>query len=493
MTTTRSLPDRFILAGEPQSTGKTMSVHDKFTGEVMAEIPLAGPSEIERAIALGKQAERACARISPDRRAEILDTMAKAVQSRADELTLVLAREAGKPIQAAKVETDRCVATLRESARVAREEFTGSGRFADRESRLNPTSESPAISGVIRRVPIGLCSFITPFNFPLNLVAHKIGPAIACGCPFVLKPAERTPLTALLLGQIALEAGRHPAGVSVLPCDVDDAGPLSSDERFGLLSFTGSDKVGWKLKSRATKMRTALELGGDAAVIISSASDGSTRAAAAKRIASAAYGYAGQSCISVQRIIVVGDKAYEDLRSRLVDEIGQLRSGDPLDPDTFIGPLIDSEAADRVESWIKEAIDGGASKLIGGDRDGNTIMPTLLENVPTSCNLAREEAFGPVAYLIRADDFDQAINIANSSRYGLQVGVYSSDEHEIERAFSYLEVGGVVAGDVPTFRTDPMPYGGVKDSGVGREGPLYAAEDMTEQRLLVRRDRENGR
>ncbi|MFG0292900.1 MAG: aldehyde dehydrogenase family protein [Phycisphaerales bacterium JB050] len=484
-------PGEFILAGDSVRTSRTLTVTDKFTGDPIAEVPLAGPSEIERAIALGKQAEFACASIPLGRRAEILDTMAGIVLKRKEEIARSLALEAGKPIQAATVETNRCIATLRESARVAREEFTGAGHHADRNIRVTPKSESPAIHGILRRLPIGLCSLITPFNFPLNLVAHKIGPAIACGCPFVLKPASKTPLSGLILGSIALEAGWHPAGISVLPCNSSDAGPLSTDERFRLLSFTGSDEVGWKLKASAAKMRVALELGGDAAVIISDSTDQQTRQDAAKRIASAAYGYAGQSCISVQRIVVIGE-AYEPMRDLILKEIKQLKAGDPMNPDTFIGPLIDRDAADRVESWISEAVEGGATKLIGGDREGNTIMPTLLEQIPGSCKLAQNEVFGPVAYLIRAENFDEAINITNRSRYGLQAGIYSGDEQEINRAFSHLEVGAVIAGDVPTFRTDPMPYGGVKDSGIGREGPLYTAEDMTEPRLLVRRDTEGS-
>jgi len=480
-----------VLAGETVLTETTLAVVNKLTGDPFAEVSVASPDQIERAIALGKQAEHACSAISPERRADILDAMARRVQDRSREITRTIAMEAGKPIQAASVETDRCIATLRESSRVAREEFTGSGRLADRTLRLNPKGESPAIRGVIRRVPIGLCSLITPFNFPLNLVAHKIGPAIASGCPFVLKPAERTPLCALLLGEIALEAGWPPAGISILPCDVENADPFSKDERFRLLSFTGSDKVGWKLKANAAKMKTVLELGGDAAVIVSDQTDDQTRRAAAKRIASAAYGYAGQSCISVQRIVLIGD-AYEQVKKLLLEEIRSLKAGDPMDKDTFIGPLIDADAADRVGKWIDEATANGADTLIGGERDGNTIMPTLLEGVPAHCTLAQEEVFGPVAYLIRAHDLDEAINLVNQSRYGLQAGIYSSDEQQIARAFAHLEVGGLIAGDVPTFRTDPMPYGGVKDSGIGREGPVYAAEDMTEPRLLVRRDREGS-
>ena len=491
MTTTQLSSRGLLLAGETVLTESAVPVINKLTGESFADVSFASPDQIERAIALGKQAEHACSAISPERRADILDGMARRVQDRSEEITRTLAREAGKPLQAASVETDRCIATLRESARVAREEFTGSGRLADRTLRLNPKGESPAIRGMIRRVPIGLCSLITPFNFPLNLVAHKIGPAIASGCPFVLKPAERTPLCALILGEIALQSGWHPAGISILPCAVEHAAPFSEDDRFRLLSFTGSDKVGWKLKANAAKMKAVLELGGDAAIIISDQTDDQTRRAAAKRIASAAYGYAGQSCISVQRIILIAS-AYEPMRDLIIDEIRALKAGDPMDPKTFIGPLIDAAAADRVSKWINEAVDNGAAKLIGGDRDGNIIMPTLLERVPADCTLAREEVFGPVAYLIRCDDLDEAINLTNQSRYGLQAGIYSNNEQEIARAFSHLEVGGVIAGDVPTFRTDPMPYGGVKDSGIGREGPIYAAEDMTEPRLLVRRDREGS-
>ena len=477
-----------ILAGQSVHTDSYATVANKFTGEPMAEVSMAGPSEIERAIAIGEQAAYECAAISPQRRAAILSEMAGMVRSRADEISATLAREAGKPIQAARVETDRCIATLTESSRVARAEFT-SGELADRKVLLTPQGQKPKVHGTLRRVPIGLCSFITPFNFPLNLVAHKIGPAIACGCPFVLKPAGRTPLSALTLGEIALEAGWPEDAVSILPCKVEHAEPFSNDSRFRLLSFTGSDEVGWKLKSSAAKMRVALELGGDAAVVISGSTSAETRRNAANRIVAGAYGYAGQSCISVQRIVVF-DEVYSEMRDLILDEIASLKSGDPMHPDTFIGPVIDSAAADRVESWLTEAIEAGATKLCGGERSGNTISPTLLEGVPSDCKLARQEVFGPVAYMVPVNTLDEAIRTVNLSRYGLQAGLYSENEDEIERAFRHLEVGALIVGDVPTFRTDPMPYGGVKDSGTGREGPLYAAEHMTELRLLARRDRE---
>lgn len=479
-----------ILAGQRVQTEHRFSAMDRLTGKTLSEVCLAGPQEIERAIALGKLAEHECANLNCQRRAEILTRMAELLRSRFDATTDTLAREAGKPIAAATVETERCIATLNESARVARTEFA-SGRLADREIVLTPEGQKPKVRGTLRRVPIGLCSFITPFNFPLNLVAHKIGPAIACGCPFVLKPAERTPLSALALGSIALEAGWPPSGISVLPCEIEHAGPLSSDERFKLLSFTGSDTIGWKLKANAAKMRVALELGGDAAVIVSSSTTRESRKHAASRIVAGAYGYAGQSCISVQRIVVF-DSVYDELRDLLLKEIAVLKPGNPLHPDTFIGPLIDSQAADRVELWITQAVDHGATLLCGGHRSGNIIQPTLLESVPANTKLATNEVFGPVAYLIRVRTLDEAVRTVNASRYGLQAGLFSDDIDEINRAFRHLKVGGLVIGDVPTFRTDPMPYGGVKDSGIGREGPLYAAEDMTELRLLVRRDREGS-
>jgi acyl-CoA reductase-like NAD-dependent aldehyde dehydrogenase len=333
-----------------------------------------------------------------------------------------------------------------------------------------------------RRVPVGPCSFISPFNFPLNLAAPKMAPAIAAGCPFVLKPASMTPVGALLIGEILAETGLPPGAFSILPCRRDGADLFTTDERLELLSFTGSPEVGWALKARAGKKKVVLELGGNAAVVVDET--GNDLADVVERIVFGAFYQSGQSCIGVQRI-VVHEAVYDELRDRLVAATEALVMGDPKDERTFIGPMIAEEEAVRLHAWIESAVARGARRLCGGRREGAMLEATLLEDVPAGEPVVCKEAFGPVAVLSRFRDFDAALAQVNDSVYGLQAGVFTRDLYRAHRAWDALEVGGVVIGDVPSFRADHMPYGGVKESGFGREGVRFAMEDMTEIRLLL--------
>jgi acyl-CoA reductase-like NAD-dependent aldehyde dehydrogenase len=334
-------------------------------------------------------------------------------------------------------------------------------------------------------VPIGACSFITPFNFPLNLVAHKVAPAIAAGCPFVLKPSEKTPIGALIIGEVLAETDLPNGAFSILPCRIEDAGPFVSDERLKLLSFTGG-QVGWDLKAKAGRKKVVLELGGNAACIVD-ADQREKLDHVVERLVFGAYYQSGQSCIKVQRIFVHAS-LYTELRTRFVAATNSLKAGDPRKRDTFLGPLIDEASAKRLETWIGEATRAGAKLLCGGSREGNRLEATVLEAVPRDAKLNALEAFGPVTVLAPFDDFEDALALVNDADYGLQAGVFTDSLAHATRAWDALEVGGVVVNDVPSFRVDNMPYGGVKRSGLGREGIRYAIEDMTERRLMVLRD-----
>jgi acyl-CoA reductase-like NAD-dependent aldehyde dehydrogenase len=332
-----------------------------------------------------------------------------------------------------------------------------------------------------KRVPIGPCSFISPFNFPLNLAAHKIAPALAVGCPFVLKPASLTPVGALLIGEILAETALPKGAFSILPCRRDGADLFTVDDRLKLLSFTGSPEVGWDLKARAGKKKVILELGGNAAALVDEDADIDDAVA---RIVFGAFYQSGQSCIGVQRVLV-HDRVYDALRDRLVQATRALAMGDPKDENTFIGPMISEAEAARLDGWIQSAVRSGARLLCGGGRRGPMLEATLLEDVPAGENVACKEAFGPVAVLSRFHDFDAALAAINDSVFGLQAGIFTRDLYKMQRAWDDLDVGGVLIGDVPSWRVDHMPYGGVKDSGLGREGVRFAMEDMTEIRLLA--------
>ena len=350
---------------------------------------------------------------------------------------------------------------------------------------LDVSARARGYQGMWKRVPVGPCSFISPFNFPLNLVAHKIAPALAVGCPFVLKPASRTPLGALIIGEVLAETDLPAGAFSILPAHRDGADLFTTDDRLKLLSFTGSPNVGWALKARAGKKKVVLELGGNAAVIIDQDADLDD---AAERTVFGAFYQSGQSCIGVQRIIV-HDRVYDAFKAKVVERTRALVAGNPGDEATFIGPMIDVAEAERLEGWIGEATAAGATLLCGGGRAGAMLDATLLEGVAPGTRLARDEAFGPVAYFERFSDFDKALDMVNDSKFGLQAGIFTRDLFHMLKSWDRLEVGGVVINDVPSWRVDNMPYGGVKDSGLGREGVRFAMEDMTEIRNLIIRRR----
>lgn len=465
----------YYLANHPMTTSAaTLRVTDKYTGENYAEVALATPEVIDRAIAAAVAAEKPMAQLASFERRAVLEHVLTRVGERSEELAHLLCIEAGKPIKDARGEVTRLMDTFR----IAMEEAT---RIGGEVLPLDITARTKGYRGFTKRVPIGACSFISPFNFPLNLAAHKIAPAIAAGCPFILKPASLTPLGALVLGEILAETALPAGAFSILPCSRDGADLFVTDGRLKLLSFTGSAEVGWKMKARAGRKKVTLELGGNAAVIVDA---DAAIDHAVERIVFGAFYQSGQSCISVQRILVHED-IYEKFRSHLTSATAALRSGNPHDEKVFIGPMISEAEAKRLKGWIDEAHAAGARILCGGQLSRAMLEPTLLENVKPDSNLYAEEAFGPAAVLEKFRNFDAALERVNQSRYGLQAGVFTKDINKAMRAWDVLEVGGVVIGDVPSFRVDNMPYGGVKDSGLGREGIRSAIEDMTEVRLLV--------
>jgi len=463
------------LANRPFAPNHDLAVHDKYSGECVAHVALADAAAVERAIAAAHAARAAMAAMPPYARRDVLEHCVRRFQDRAEELALALCQEAGKPIRDARGEVARLIDTFR----IAAGEAT---RIGGEVIELQVSERARGYRGMTKRVPVGACSFITPFNFPLNLVAHKVAPAIAAGCPFVLKPALDTPLGALIIAEVLSETSLPEGAFSVLPCTNEDASALVEDERIALLSFTGGS-IGWELKARAGRKKVVLELGGNAACIVD-ADPGQPLERVAERLVFGAYYQSGQSCISVQRIIVHA-AVYEALRDALAAKVAALRMGDPREEDTFIGPVIDARAAERIEAWVRDACARGARRIVGGERRGTLLSATLLEDVPRDCDLYRKEAFGPVAILERVDSFEQALERANDSDFGLQAGVFTASLAHAMRAWDALEVGGVVVGDVPSFRVDNMPYGGVKQSGLGREGVRSAIEDMTEPRLLV--------
>lgn len=466
-----------FLANQPFEPNHDLEVTDKFHGHTVTRVPLASAADIDRAIAAADAAAEPMRRRSPDRNREVLDHCVRRFRERAGELAQALCAEAGKPIRDSRGEVDRLIETFDIAAREA---VTPRGEMLNLE--LGPRTRG--YRGWTRRVPVGPCSFISPFNFPLNLAAHKIAPAIAAGCPFVLKPASRTPVGALMIGEVLAETDLPQGAFSILPCRTADAGALTTDPRLRLLSFTGSPEVGWKLKQQAGSKKVVLELGGNAACVIDRGTD---LADAVDRLIFGAFYQSGQSCISVQRILVHQQLA-DELTHRLVEAAGRLKSGDPASEDTFIGPMISEGEAERIEKWIRQAVGAGARLLCGGGRKGAVVEATLLRDVPADQPLNCEEAFGPVAVIETFDDFDQALDRVNDSRFGIHAGVFTPRIDHAMKAWDRLEVGGVLINEVPSWRVDNMPYGGVKDSGTGREGVRYAIEDMTEIRTMVIRE-----
>jgi acyl-CoA reductase-like NAD-dependent aldehyde dehydrogenase len=468
----------YYLANQAQSPNQDLIVTNKYTGDVATRVAMADGAAIDRAIGKAVEAAEPFARWPAYRRQQVLMHCVARFRKRADELAYSLCIEAGKPIKDSRGEVSRLIDTFR----VAAEE---SVRIYGQVMPLDISARAEGYRGMWKKVPIGPCSFISPFNFPLNLAAHKVAPALAVGCPFVLKPASLTPLGAIIMGEVLAETDLPEGAFSILPCRRDGADLFTTDDRFKLLSFTGSPSVGWDLKARAGKKKVVLELGGNAGVIVDEDADMDD---AVDRIVVGAFYQSGQSCISVQRILV-HESLYKAFRDRLVAKVKALRCGDPLDESTFIGPMISEKEAARLASWIDAAVDAGAALLCGGKRDGAMLEPTLLENVAPSQSVCAKEAFGPVAVLSAFRDFDAALATINDSVFGLQAGVFTRDLYKAHKAWDTLEVGGVIIGDVPSWRVDNMPYGGVKDSGLGREGIRWAIEDMTEPRLMVIRSR----
>lgn len=464
------------VAGKAVTTGEWLEVNDKYTNTVYARVALADEKVLEKAISASVKAEVDMATLKPFEKQKVLLHCVKRFNELREELTEILIIEGGKPRGAASAEVERLINTFQLAADAVTQLDDG---------RMLPLAVTPAAArfrGMVKHVPIGAVSLISPFNFPLNLVAHKIAPAIAAGCPFVLKPASLTPISALMIAKVLAETDLPKGSWSVLPCDRQAADILVTDDRFKLLSFTGSDQVGWDMKARAGRKKVTLELGGNAAVLIDA--DTVIDEALIDRLISAAYGHAGQVCISVQRILVHAD-LYVEVKKKLIAKLKKIKVDDPKLNTTLVGPMIKEAEAVRLKKWVDKAEKKGAKVLTGGHLQGVLFEPTLLENVDAKLEIYKDEAFGPVAILEKFKEFEQGINTINQSRFGLQAGVYTQNLNKMLYAWDHLHVGGVIINDVPTFRVDNMPYGGVKDSGLGREGIHSAIRDMQEERLLA--------
>ncbi|GAB2685545.1 aldehyde dehydrogenase family protein [Aliiglaciecola sp. 3_MG-2023] len=466
----------YYLANKAVYANQDLVVTNKYTGENATTVAMAKADVIEQAIDAAEKSQAALTAMKPYERQEILNHCVKRFEERFEELAYALCIEAGKPIKDARGEVTRLIDTFK----IAAEE---SVRITGEVMNLEITPRAKGYQGMYKKVPIGPCSFISPFNFPLNLAAHKVAPALAVGCAFVLKPASRTPLGALIIGEILAETDLPEGAFSILPCSRDGADLFTTDDRFKLLSFTGSPDVGWDLKARAGKKPVILELGGNAGCIVDHDTDLDD---AIERIVFGAYYQSGQSCISVQRVLI-HESIYAEFKQRYVEKVSNLVHGDPLSENTFIGPMISESEASRLDDWIAEAKSKGASVLCGGKRDGAMLQATVMENVPSDASINADEAFGPVSIIAPFQDYDDALEEINNSQFGLQAGVFTRDIYKAHKAWDVLDVGGVVIGDVPSWRVDNMPYGGVKESGLGREGIRYAIEDMTELRLMVLR------
>ena len=452
-----------------------MDVLNPYDASVVGRVPVAGAAEFEQAAEAAVAGAARMARLPAHERAAILMRVSAAILASREEIARTLAGEAGKPIRDARIETDRAAMTFQVAAEEAR-------RLGGEVLPMDLAPHGEGRLAIVRRVPIGPIAAISPFNFPLNLSAHKLAPAIAAGNSIVLKPATKTPLSAITLGRLLNDAGAPEGAVSVLAMSREVGDRLVTDPRFKLLTFTGSSPVGWAMKARAGRKKVILELGGNAGVIVN---DDADVAFAAKRVAAGGFAYAGQSCISVQRVFV-HDRVFDAFAAELVALVEKLKVGDPLDDTTDIGPMIEEDEAARVDAWVTEAVAAGARVLTGGRRlGGATYAPTVMTDVPSDAKLCAEEVFAPLVGLWRFSQLDQAFADVNRSRFGLQAGIFTRDLTGALQAYDTLDVGGVIVNDVPTWRIDHMPYGGVKESGLGREGPRYTIEEMTEPKLLV--------
>jgi acyl-CoA reductase-like NAD-dependent aldehyde dehydrogenase len=464
----------FFVDGRWREDGDVVEIHAPYDNSLIARVAQGRREHAEAAIAASVKAFGTTRRLPAFERQRVLRQIAAFMTQRKEEFARTLAQEAGKPIKAARTEVERGIFTFN----IAAEEST---RIYGEYLPLDWQESTAGRWGIVRRFPLGPIAGITPFNFPVNLVAHKVAPAIAAGCSMVLKPAPQTPLCSLLLAECVQQAGWPDGGLNVLPLSNDDASLLVTDDRIKLISFTGSAPVGWDIKRRAGKKKVVLELGGNAPVIVHSDAD---LEYAAERCVTGGFGYAGQTCISVQRILVE-HSVYGRFTDIFVDLVKKLKIGDPLDDSTDVGPLIRNSDAVRTTAWIEDAVSAGARLLCGGRRKGQVVEPTVLTGTKPDMKVNCQEVFGPVVTVEPYKDFDQALRQANNSAYGMQAGVFTRDAKLLFQAYEELEVGGVIAGDVPSFRIDQMPYGGVKDSGLGREGLRYAIEEMTEPKLMV--------
>jgi acyl-CoA reductase-like NAD-dependent aldehyde dehydrogenase len=464
---------KLLLDGEWIETGEWQDVDSPYSGETVARVARAGAEHARKAL---DAAERAMSSPRPaHERAAILDRVAALLKERHDEVAQTISAEAGKPMKAARVEAERAVSTYTMAAVEAR-------RLAGEVVPMDASAAGVGKVAYTMRVPIGIVGAITPFNFPLNLVAHKVAPALAAGCAVVLKPAGHTPLSALLLGELETEAGLPPGWLNVLVGPSAEIGDvIVEDERVKLITFTGSSGVGWRIRERAVKKRVNLELGNATPVIVEADADIEE---AATKLAANAFSFAGQSCISVQRIYVKR-QAYDDFISRFVPKVQALKVGDPGEEDTDVGPVIDEDARDRIVSWVEEAKSAGATALTGGEVVDGLLQPTVLADVTPDMKVSCQEVFGPLCTVSPYDSSEEAFELANATEYGLQAGIFTANLKTALAAAAALEFGGVTVNEAPTFRADQMPYGGVKESGNTKEGPHYAVREMTEERLVV--------
>ena len=465
---------KYLVAGEWKESGETLEVSNPYDGSPVAEVAAPSEADVETAVQAAADSAEEARKLPTHARGEALMHISRRLDERSEEVGELIAREGGKPLKWANVEAARAVSTFRWAAEECR-------RFEGEIMRLDTEASLGSRAALVRRFPLGPVLAISPFNFPVNLVAHKMAPAIAVGAPIVIKPATKTPLGALLLGELFAETDL-PAGMcSVLPIGGSRAGELARDERFKKISFTGSSQVGWELKAADPKKAVTLELGGNAGVIVH---DDADLDRAAQRVAFGGYYQAGQSCISVQRVFAQ-DGVHDEFQDKLVAEVGKLRTGDPMDPEVDVGPVIDHDSLEKISSWVDEAVQSGAEILIGGKREDPFYAPTVLSKTSAGMKVRQKEIFGPVVTLEGYSSFEEALALANETNYGLQAGVFTSDVGRIMLAHRDLEVGGVIVNDVSSFRADQMPYGGSKDSGTGREGLRYAMDEMTERRVLV--------
>ena len=465
---------KLLISGESRESEVVREIRSPFDQSSVGKVHFAATSQVEEAIGAAQAASERTKKLTSFERAQALGKISDGIKDRREELARSIALQAGKPIKDSRVEVDRAVSTFQ----IASEEAK---RIGGELIPLDLSQQTARRWGLVRRFPVGVISAITPFNFPLNLVAHKVAPALASGNAVVLRPSSQVPITSLLLGEIATQSGYPAGGLNVVPSGYEAAEALLLDERVKMVTFTGSPAIGWDLKKKAFQKKVTLELGGNAALVVEPDADLDYALA---RAVIGSFSYAGQICISVQRIFLQ-EKIYDPFMAGFLERTKKLQLGDPLDEETDLGPMIDLESAKRTEEWVAEALNKGARLACGGSRRGSLFEPTVLENVVPELRISCLEAFAPIVIVSPYRDFSQALRSVNSSIYGLQTGVFTNDLKKAFEAFEALDVGGVIVNDVPTFRIDHMPYGGIKQSGFGREGIRYAIEEMTELKLLA--------